>query len=103
MPKQFATITAVEWSPLYNKRIENNSNNNESKCYIQFRLHSKENFVVTNTSGELYHFSIEGNIVKEITCIPPDTEMSANITCIAWKSDQVSVGRCYWKSQCLGS
>ncbi|CAG2173654.1 unnamed protein product, partial [Oppiella nova] len=85
MPKQFSGVTAIEWSPLYNKRIESPNNSVTS-------LHSKENFVVTNSTGELYHFSIEGNVVKEITCIPPDTEMSANITCIAWKSDQVLLG-----------
>ena len=91
MPKQFSAVTAIEWSPLYNKRIEANIDNNSSKA-IPFHLHSKENFVITNTTGELYHFSTEGNIVKEITCIPPDSEMSANITCIAWKSDQVLLG-----------
>jgi WD40 repeat protein len=90
MPKQFATITAIEWSPLYNKRIDYiNTNTNDS---VGHQLPSKENFVVTNKNGELYHFSIEGNIVKEITCIPPDTEMNVNITCIAWKSDQVLLG-----------
>ncbi|CAG2111089.1 unnamed protein product [Medioppia subpectinata] len=87
MPKQFSAITAIEWSPLYTKRTESQNHSSNAMTF-----HSKENFVVTNTTGELYHFSIEGNIVKEITCIPPDTEMSANITCIAWKSDQVLLG-----------
>ncbi len=94
MPKQFAAITAIEWSPLYNKRIENVNSNDKSNTNdsVLHHLPSKENFVVTNKNGELYHFSIEGNIVKEITCIPPDTEMNVNITCIAWKSDQVLLG-----------
>ena len=91
MPKQFSAITAIEWSPLYNKRIENSLQMTASTAQT-FHLHSKENFVVTNISGELFHFSIEGNIVKEITNIPPDTDMSATITCIAWKSDQVLLG-----------
>lgn len=91
MPKQFSAVTALEWSPLYNKRIETNISNTYLNA-MPYQLHSKENFVITNSTGELYHFSIEGNIVKEITCIPPDTEMSANITCIAWKSDQVLLG-----------
>lgn len=89
MPKQFTTVTAIEWSPLYNKRIDADD---KASNDLHTSLLTKENFVVTNTNGELYHFSIEGNVAKEISCIPPDNSMNGNITCIAWKSDQVVIG-----------
>ncbi|GLJ59617.1 hypothetical protein SUGI_1515940 [Cryptomeria japonica] len=53
----------------------------------------RENFVVTNKTGELFHFSIAGNIVKEISKIPPETTMTKAVTAIAWKSDHVVLGR----------
>ncbi|RWS18411.1 WD repeat-containing protein 11-like protein [Leptotrombidium deliense] len=50
----------------------------------------KENFVVTNANSELHHFSVEGNVVKQISSTP-DLNCS-NITSIAWKSDHLVLG-----------
>lgn len=49
---------------------------------------TKETFVFTDTEGQLYHFSVEGNVIKDGTKVPPDSQMSA-ITSIAWKSHEI--------------
>ncbi|CAL4100716.1 unnamed protein product, partial [Meganyctiphanes norvegica] len=48
----------------------------------------KETFVFTDTEGQLYHFSVEGNVIKDGTKVPPDAQMSI-ITSIAWKSHEI--------------
>lgn len=94
MPKQFSSVTAAEWSPLYNKRMSERSDteNPENGITNTSQINSKENFVTTNSTGELYHFSIEGNIVKEISCIPPETNDTVTVTYVTWKSDKVVIG-----------
>ncbi|XP_047483248.1 WD repeat-containing protein 11-like [Penaeus chinensis] len=49
---------------------------------------AKETFVFTDTEGQLYHFSVEGNVIRDGTKVPPDSQMSA-ITSIAWKSHEI--------------
>lgn len=94
MPKNLSNITAVEWSPLYNKKqVPCNSENSDSDISHSASNYSpiKENFIVTNRN--LFHFSIEGNLVREMSCIPPDSDSGhVNVTSIAWKSDQVLLG-----------
>ena len=95
MPKKFPPITALDWSPLHNlkhlKKKEREKqeavaaatpdsgeaekdtspspnaaapiNNNNSK------LVAKEHFVFTDPEGQLYHFSVEGNSIKDGTKI----------------------------------
>jgi hypothetical protein len=46
----------------------------------------REHFVFTDINGLLYHFIIEGNIVRDGSKIPPDSGMGS-ITCIAWKAE----------------
>lgn len=119
MPKKFASVTAVEWSPLYNRKQTNQASkmresfdedtsvgesgdtatdaSRDSKersatpDLTRSVLAIKENFVLTNGHGELFHFSVEGMITKEISCIPRDAS-HGQITCIAWKGDQVILG-----------
>lgn len=74
-------ITAVEWSSLYNKSKKNADGKS---------MPIKENFVITNSESELYHFSVLGNNVKEISSTPDLNNNS--ITSIAWKSDQLVLG-----------
>ncbi|XP_063852322.1 WD repeat-containing protein 11-like isoform X2 [Scylla paramamosain] len=49
---------------------------------------AKETFVFTDTEGQLYHFSVEGNVIKDGSKVPPDSQMSS-ITSIAWKSHEI--------------
>lgn len=103
VPKKFSGIVAAEWSPLYSKKVEP-SNNASSATTNQSRTSQqqfqqvanaplRENFVVTNKAGELFHFSIAGNVVKEISNIPAEPSMNKAATAIAWKSDHVVLGQ----------
>lgn len=95
MSKSMSNISAIEWNPLYNKKqlmksVEV-SDSDTSQSTHSGHIPIKENFIVT--SKYLFHFSIEGNIVKELARIPPDNESgNVNVTSIAWKSDQVLLG-----------
>lgn len=80
VPRKFSGIVAAEWSPLYSKKVDTSPS-------------LRENFVVTNKMGELFHFSITGNVVKEISNIPPESTMNKAVTAIAWKSDYVILGQ----------
>lgn len=101
VPKKFSGIVAAEWSPLYNTRGDLNTNKTSTSDLNQQSNPLKrtpapplrENFVVTNKMGELFHFSIAGNVVKEISKIPPESTMTKAVTAIAWKSDHVVLGR----------
>lgn len=101
VPKKFSGIVAAEWSPLYNTRGDpstSTASNSSSNQQINAAKRSpatplRENFVVTNKMGELFHFSIAGNVVKEISKIPPESTMTKAVTAIAWKSDHVVLGR----------
>lgn len=103
MPKSLNNITAVEWSPLYTKRkaaknseVSDSDSSQKAGSGRQPDRHigympSKENFIVTNRN--LFHYSIEGNILRELACIPPDSESGhVSVTSIAWKSDRVLLG-----------
>lgn len=98
VPKKFTGIVAAEWSPLYSKKVEQqpnrpNDDSTDSSKTIRQSVPLRENFVVTNKMGELFHFSIAGSIVKEISKIPPESTMTKAVTAIAWKSDHVVLGR----------
>lgn len=95
VPKKFSGIVAAEWNPLYSKKVESNEQQqtNSSNQSSDNLSPLRENFVVTNKMGELFHFSIAGDKVKEISKIPPESTMTKAVTAIAWKSDHVILGR----------
>lgn len=96
VPKEFSGVVAAEWSPLYSERkdINQTSSSEPSQTHRGSRAAPwRENFVVTNKKGELFHFSIAGNVVKELSKIPPETTVNKSVTAIAWKSDHVVLGR----------
>lgn len=94
VPKKFSGIVAAEWSPLYNTRGDSNTISASTSTNQQtVKPPLRENFVVTNKMGELFHFSIAGNVVKEISKIPPESTTTKAVTAIAWKSDHVVLGR----------
>jgi hypothetical protein len=94
VPKKFSGIVAAEWNPLYSKKIEPATSTEDPKeTAPKTSTPLRENFVVTNKTGELFHFSIAGSVVKEISKIPPEATMTKAVTAIAWKSDHVVLGR----------
>ncbi len=54
-------------------------------------LIAKEHFVFTDPEGQLYHFSVEGNAIRDGTKVPAESSLGT-ITCIAWKSDHIVRG-----------
>lgn len=48
----------------------------------------KETFVFTDADGHIYHFNVEGSVIKDGNKIPPDSSIGS-ITSISWKGDQL--------------
>ncbi len=51
----------------------------ESKSETSQGISAREHFVFTDTDGQVYHITVEGNTVKDGARIPPD--VSDVITC----------------------
>ncbi|XP_067277435.1 WD repeat-containing protein 11 isoform X1 [Pseudorasbora parva] len=121
MAKNFPTVTALEWSPSHNLKslkkkqlaareamarqttladAEQSSvessvismlQDAESKSETGQGISAREHFVFTDTDGQVYHITVEGNSVKDGARIPPDGSMGS-IACIAWKGDTLVLG-----------
>ncbi|KAL7890450.1 hypothetical protein AOLI_G00027080 [Acnodon oligacanthus] len=121
MAKNFPTVTALEWSPSHNLKslkkkqmaareamarqttlsdAEQSSvessvisllQDAESKAEMSQGISAREHFVFTDTDGQVYHITVEGNTVKDGARIPPDGSMGS-IACIAWKGDTLVLG-----------
>ncbi|MEE6486633.1 hypothetical protein FKM82_014655 [Ascaphus truei] len=121
MSKSFPSVTALEWSPSHNLKslrkkqmaareamarqtvssdTELNSVESsvisllqeaESKSELSQNVAAREHFVLTDTDGQVYHLTVEGNNVKDSARIPPDGSMGS-ISCIAWKGDTLVLG-----------
>ena len=93
MPKKFPPITALEWSPLHNlkslkKRQEESLEKRESEDHPQ-ALIAKEHFVFTDPEGQLYHFSVEGNAIRDGTKVPAE----GNLATVS-KTIYISIRKC---------
>ncbi|XP_019358467.1 PREDICTED: WD repeat-containing protein 11 isoform X1 [Gavialis gangeticus] len=121
MPKNFPVVTALEWSPSHNLKslrkkqlaareamarqtvasdtelisVESSVisllQEAESKSELSQNISAREHFVFTDTDGQIYYLTVEGNSVKDSARIPPDGNMGS-ITCIAWKGDTLVLG-----------
>lgn len=120
MAKNFPTVTALEWSPSHNLKslkkkqmeareaiarqtvfdAEQSSVDSSSISLVQDAesrsgtgqaISAREHFVFTDTDGQVYHITVEGNTVKDGARIPPDGSMGS-IACIAWKGDTLVLG-----------
>uniref|UniRef100_A0A3Q3W4A3 WD repeat-containing protein 11 n=1 Tax=Mola mola TaxID=94237 RepID=A0A3Q3W4A3_MOLML len=120
MAKNFPTVTALEWSPSHNLKslkkkqmaareamarqtvsdAEQSSvessvisllQDAESKSETSQAISAREHFVFTDTDGQVYHITVEGNTVKDGARIPPDGSMGS-IACLAWKGDTLVLG-----------
>ncbi|XP_046884968.1 WD repeat-containing protein 11 [Hypomesus transpacificus] len=119
MAKNFPTVTALEWSPSHNLKslkkkqmaareamvrqtvsdaeqsVESSVisllQDAESKSETSQAISAREHFVFTDTDGQVYHMTVEGNTVKDGARIPPDGSMGS-IACIAWKGDTLVLG-----------
>ncbi|GFY16613.1 WD repeat-containing protein 11 [Trichonephila clavipes] len=106
MPKNYPIVTALEWSPGHYKKTQssldlsfdkvkelsgsNHSVATDGENTPKAVSYTKEHLVFTDTNGQLYHFSVEGNVVKHGSVIPADA--MGSVTCIAWKGDHIVLG-----------
>lgn len=53
---------------------------------------AKETFVFTDTEGQLYHFSVEGNVIRDGTKVPPDVSFISldYLTWVSHRSNKLS-------------
>uniref|UniRef100_A0A669F0L4 WD repeat-containing protein 11 n=1 Tax=Oreochromis niloticus TaxID=8128 RepID=A0A669F0L4_ORENI len=108
MAKNFPTVTALVQTHLHtNKNVVLYQVKNryrflssspysllqdaESKSETSQAISAREHFVFTDTDGQVYHITVEGNTVKDGARIPPDGSMGS-IACIAWKGDTLVLG-----------
>ncbi|KAM3863409.1 WD repeat-containing protein 11 [Diretmus argenteus] len=120
MAKNFPTVTALEWSPSHNLKslkkkqmaareaiarqtVSDAEQSNVESSVISLMqdaecksensqaISAREHFVFTDTDGQVYHITVEGNTVKDGARIPPDGSMGS-IACIAWKGDTLVLG-----------
>ena len=97
MPRKFPHITALEWSPINSKLSKKSGSVSPvsgdtgpaSSTPISERV--REFVVLTDSECQLYHFTVEGQTIKDGTKIPAETGLGT-ITSISWKSDVIVRG-----------
>jgi hypothetical protein len=52
--------------------FSDSSNNDQEDTSENKTLVAKEHFVFTDTEGQLYHFSVEGNSIRDGTKVPAE-------------------------------
>ncbi|XP_043230109.1 WD repeat-containing protein 11-like [Amphibalanus amphitrite] len=88
LPASLPPLTALEWSPVHSARRRAGSGASETDGA---RALVKEHFVFTDPTGQMYHFSVEGNQVRDGTRIPADPAVGT-VTGIGWKGEQLVLG-----------
>ncbi|KAF0305652.1 WD repeat-containing protein 11 [Amphibalanus amphitrite] len=88
LPASLPPLTALEWSPVHSARRRAGSGASETDGA---RALAKEHFVFTDPTGQMYHFSVEGNQVRDGTRIPADPAVGT-VTGISWKGEQLVLG-----------
>ncbi|KAF4521502.1 hypothetical protein B566_EDAN001802 [Ephemera danica] len=115
MPKKFPLVAALEWSPIHNlkalrRKLANMEEKEQEESPIlnppattpdasgrtsmdltEKQLVAREHFVFTDTESQLFHFSVEGNAMKDGIKIPPEGGVGG-ITSIAFKNDLIVQG-----------
>jgi len=96
MPKKFPGVSALEWSPFNSragKKKEDTPSSREgslSPVGVQGKT-AKEQILLTDMDGQLYHFTVEGHSIRDGTKIPAETGLGT-IHTIAWKGDLIVRG-----------
>ncbi|XP_075222794.1 WD repeat-containing protein 11-like [Lycorma delicatula] len=113
MPKKFPFVTALEWSPIHSvKSLKTKKKplaeepipvvmspvgeqapviSSSSASQNVEQIVAREHFVFSDTESQLYHFSVEGSVVKDGIKIPPESGVGM-VTSIAFKSNQIIQG-----------
>ena len=109
MPKKFPPISALVWSPLHSSKgrrgsgssregspalqqLEANTSGQKTQKQSSSQVQSgKEHILLTDTVGQVYHFTVDAGSIRDGTKIPAEANMGS-VTCISWKSDLIVRG-----------
>ena len=97
MPRKFPLITALEWSPINSKLNKKNGSVSPVSGDVVPATSTpglerlREFVVMTDSECQLYHFTVEGQTIKDGTKIPAETGLGT-ITSISWKADVIVRG-----------
>ena len=99
MPRKFPHISAIEWSPLTSSKSRKSGSGSPVSQEGgggggggERRGEAvREYIVMTDSEGQLYHFTVEGHTIKDGTKIPAETGLGT-INSICWKSDMIVRG-----------
>jgi WD40 repeat protein len=114
LPDKFSSASCIEWSPLSSKSKDFASYGKSQSDTTQVKqsfetdvkdkellklilppslstFSTRENFIVSDPTGDLHHYSVEGPAVKEVSVIKGDT-LHGPLTCVSWKGDQIVLG-----------
>ena len=89
MPKKFPPITSLVWSPLHSTKGRRGSR--ESREESPAITSGKEHILLTDTVGQVYHFTVEGGSIKDGTKIPAEANIGT-VVCLCWKADIIVRG-----------
>lgn len=59
----------------------------ESKSELSQNISAREHFVFTDNDGQVYHFTVEGNSVKDSARIPPDVSPASSTSLLSLLSE----------------
>ncbi|KAL1122656.1 hypothetical protein AAG570_002983 [Ranatra chinensis] len=92
MPKKFPYVIALEWSPIHSvKSMQSKRRHSQSKDESGRPSFGREHLVFSDNESQLYHFSVEGDSVRDGIKIPPESGVNL-VTSIAFKSNQIVQG-----------
>lgn len=75
MHEFFTVITWVSWLTYIHLLYFSLLQDAESKSETSQAISAREHFVFTDTDGQVYHITVEGNTVKDGARIPPDVSL----------------------------
>lgn len=88
--KKFPSLTAIEWSPIYSAKSLQSKRKSKSDIYDSgYRTLVREHLVLSDNNSQLYHFSVEGDSIKDGMKIPPESGYVNMVTSLAFKANQI--------------
>eukprot|EP00039_Didymoeca_costata_P006462 m.90445 g.90445 ORF g.90445 m.90445 type:complete len:1140 (-) comp13267_c1_seq1:899-4318(-) len=100
MSSTFPSIAGLSWSLSGFGKSSIPPRNSASSDFVPFpglegrqtkKTNVKEHFVIATQEGHIFHFTVEGSMVRRGNRIPAEPVMAA-MTCLAWKGDWIVTG-----------
>ena len=81
-PKKSCTVCTMRSAPCIFCTVFLLLCRSDSKTSLLMGVQAREHFVFTDQDGLLYHFIVEGNMIKDGSKIPPDVSVFCYFYCI---------------------